>query len=91
MKQVCPKCKAKAVKNGFQNSKQRYKCSVCKHRFQEEYSYKAYWPHINKQIVILLKEGCGVRSISRILQITTHTVLRRMLAISKNCIHLIFH
>lgn len=33
--------------------------------------------------MILLKEGCGVRSISKILNITTKTVLSRMLKISK--------
>ena len=78
----CPKCKGVAIKNGFQNEKQRYKCKVCKTRFQLEYTYKAYLPNTNDLIKCLLKEGCGIRSISRILNISTKTVLTRMLTIA---------
>lgn len=78
----CPKCKGIPVKNGFQNKKQRYKCKSCNNRFQLDYSYKAYYPRTNSLLVGLLKEGCGVRSISRIINISTKTVLSRMLKIS---------
>nr|WP_321232907.1 IS1 family transposase [uncultured Psychroserpens sp.] len=79
----CPKCNEISMKNGFQNNKQRYKCKICNKRFQLEYSYKAYNSDTNELIKILLKEGCGVRSISRIINISTKTVLSRMLKISK--------
>ena len=79
----CPKCKGISIKNGFQNRKQRYKCKTCNYRFQLEYTYKAYGVSINDLIKNLLKEGCGIRSISRILHISTKTVLSRLLKISK--------
>ena len=79
----CPKCNGISVKNGFQNSCQRYKCKICNKRFQLEYSYQAYNSTTNNLIKSLLKEGCGVRSISRIINISSKTVLSRMLKISK--------
>lgn len=80
---TCPDCQGTSVKNGFQNDKQRYKCKLCNRRFQLEYHYKAYTSETNNLIKILLKEGCGVRSISRIINISVKTVLSRMLRISK--------
>ncbi|WP_456243511.1 IS1 family transposase [Tenacibaculum amylolyticum] len=80
---LCPICKGKTVKNGFQNNKQRYKCKNCGKRFQQTYTYHAYKATTNYFIKSLLKEGCGVRSIGRILNISTKTVLSRMLKISK--------
>ena len=78
----CPKCNASSVKNGFQKGVQRYKCKSCNTRFQLDYKYKAYLPDTNSLIKSLLKEGCGVRNISRILNISKNTVLGRMLKIS---------
>ncbi|NDI98177.1 IS1 family transposase [Flavobacterium sp. LaA7.5] len=79
----CIRCKTLAVKNGKQaNGKQRYYCKSCKNNFQSTYSYKAYLKGINTLIKDLLKEGCGIRSISRILKISKKTVLSRMLKIS---------
>lgn len=79
----CPKCRLRAVKNGFQSGKQRYKCTSCKKKFHLKYTYEAYNEHTNSFIISLLKEGCGVRSISRILKISKNTVLSRMLKIAK--------
>ncbi|ELY2018339.1 hypothetical protein SL053_002260 [Flavobacterium psychrophilum] len=42
------------------------------------YSYNAYNPELNKNIISLTKEGLGIRSTSRILRIATSTVLKRM-------------
>ena len=78
----CPNCNKESVKNGLQNNKQRYKCKLCNKRFQLEYTYKAYNSRTNKLIVNLLKEGCGIRGISRIINISTKTVLSRLLKIS---------
>ena len=80
---VCPKCKNRAVKNGFQGNKQRYKCTDCNKKFQLKYTYRAYEVNTNNFIIKLLKEGCGIRSIARILRISKNTVLSRMLKISK--------
>ncbi|MBV7270760.1 IS1 family transposase, partial [Winogradskyella luteola] len=79
----CPKCSGLSVKNGFQNNIQRYKCKVCNKRFQVNYTYKAYNSDTNDLIRSLLKEGCGIRSISRILNISCCTVLSRMLEMAK--------
>ena len=75
----CTKCNtANYIKKGFQNKKQRYYCKNCKTYFQEEYSYLAYNSSTNTMISSLLKEGCGIRSISRILKISKNTVLSNL-------------
>lgn len=83
---ICPKCKSsKIIKNGHtKTQKQQYFCKECKKRFLEYYTYKAYLPMINKLIVQLIKEGLGIRSISRVLQISPTTLLRRIITISKS-------
>lgn len=80
----CTSCNSENyIKKGFQNNKQRYYCKNCKVYFQEEYSYSAYKKLTNTMIKNLLKEGCGIRSIARVLKISKNTVLSRMLKISK--------
>lgn len=80
----CDKCDSNNyIKKGFQNKKQRYYCKNCKTYFQQEYSYLAYRTSTNLMIKSLLREGCGIRSISRILQISKNTVLSRMLKIAR--------
>ena len=83
MKKVCcPDCNEYSVKSGFQNGKQRYKCTVCNKRFQLAYVYKTYNKNTNGLIKSLLKESCSVRGISRVLNISCGTVLSRMLKIA---------
>jgi len=80
---TCAYCAGKLVKNGFSRSrKQRYKCKDCNKTIVENYTYNAYFSYINKQIVILLTEGVGIRSIAKILQISATTLLKRIIAIS---------
>ncbi|MCL9807705.1 IS1 family transposase [Flavobacterium amniphilum] len=81
---LCPKCSGATVKNGFQSAIQRYKCKLCKHKFQVIYKYRAYIKTINESIVVLLKEGCGIRSTSRVLNISKNTVLARIISIGNN-------
>lgn len=78
----CPKCNGPVIKNGFQNNKQRYKCRNCNKRFQLKYAYRAYNINIDTFIKKLLKEGYGIRSIARIINISSKTVLSRILKIS---------
>ncbi|MBL7706317.1 MAG: hypothetical protein JNM21_12300 [Taibaiella sp.] len=47
------------------------------------YTYNAYRPLTNESITRLTKEGCGIRSISRLLKIAVSTVLRRIRHIAK--------
>jgi len=78
----CICCSGRLVKNGFSKAKkQRYKCKDCNKTTVVNYTYKACLPNVNKQIVILLKEGLGIRSITRILQISSTTLLKRIIAI----------
>lgn len=81
---ICTNCYSKnIVKNGTTKTrKQQYVCKNCHKRFIEFYSYKAYKENINFQIIQLTKEGLGLRSIARILQISTTTLLKRVIVIS---------
>ncbi len=82
---LCPYCKNKEiVKNGTtKNKKQQYFCKKCNKRFIEYYTYKAYHPTINPQIIILTKEGLGIRSTARVLHISTTTLLKRIIIIAQ--------
>ncbi|KAA5535566.1 IS1 family transposase [Paenimyroides baculatum] len=80
---TCIYCCGKLLKNGISRAKkQRYKCKDCNKTIVENYTYNAYFSYINKQIVILLTEGLGIRSIARILKISVSTLLKRIIAIS---------
>lgn len=76
--QICPKCKSKAIiKNGFtKNRKQQYHCKTCTTRFIDYYTNKACLPTTNNNIIKLTKEGLGIRSTARILQISATTLDR---------------
>lgn len=78
----CTKCHSpKVIKHGFQsNGKQRFRCKNCLSIFQNDYSYNSYEVS-DSQIVQLLKESCGTRSISRICGISCSTVTRRIIKI----------
>lgn len=84
----CFKCvdgKNLMVKNGKTLSgKQRYLCKNCKTTKVDEYTYGAYQADINQQIITLTKEGLGIRSTARVLQISPTTLLKRILSIAKN-------
>jgi len=81
----CKYCQGKCIKDGFQKSGiQRYECKCCHRKQQANYSYNAYAPGLNKAISIFIKEGVGIRGIARILKISTTTLLKRILAISKS-------
>jgi IS1 family transposase len=63
---------------------QRYRCKACQKTFIITYHNQAYYPQTNHQISSLIKESCGIRSISRLLQISTTTLLKRILSIATN-------
>lgn len=75
---------ASANKNEF--IKQRYLCKACNKTFIKSYNNNAYQPETNQLITSLIKESCGIRSISRLLQISTTTLLKRILSIAENTI-----
>lgn len=83
----CRYCKSEnIVKNGYQsNGCRKYHCKDCQRYFQESYTYQAVIIEDN-QLIVLLKESCGIRSIAHVLvvnvvellNISTSTVIRRI-------------
>ena len=80
----CPYCKNPAIRFGKSTNRQRYRCKVCRRIFMDDYINKAYYRNVNKNIVDHLKEGCGIRSIARLLEIAPGTVLNRIKHIASN-------
>lgn len=79
----CRICNETCIKKGFQqNGNQKFFCRKCLKWQQEVYRYEAYNELTDKNIVVLLKESCGTRSISRILEISATTVAKRILLIA---------
>lgn len=83
---ICENCNSKnIIKNRTtKTKKQQYICKNCNKRFIDFYSYKAYKKNINSQIIQLTKEGLGIRSTARVLNISTTTLLRRIIKIAEN-------
>ena len=75
----CRYCGGVCVKDGLQSNKvQRYKCKDCSRRQQENYRYKAYDQDIDRQIVMLTREGVGIRGLARCIGISSTTILSRI-------------
>lgn len=76
----CKTCTSICKKDGKQKSGvQKYKCKVCG-KYQQR-SYRQIIP--DRSIIQLLKEGCGIRSISRLLKTSPATILRKIHSIAK--------
>ena len=80
----CPICNSvNLIKSGKTGTgKQRYCCKECGKRFITEYSYQAYQPNTNQQIILFTKEGLGIRSTARVLRISVTTLLKRIITIA---------
>ena len=75
----CPFCKSENVrKYGFVNGKQRYLCenNECNHKtFYADYTYNACKPEIRLKIIKMSIDGSGIRTIARVLEISTSIVI----------------
>ncbi|WP_449505911.1 IS1/IS1595 family N-terminal zinc-binding domain-containing protein [Edaphocola aurantiacus] len=82
--QNCKYCHAQhVIKNGFTKSgSQRYRCKECQKRFIGNYKNRACYSGTKESIIALIKEGCSIRSISRLLSISCNTVLKKILFLS---------
>jgi len=80
---ACTICKSdKLIKSGkTATGKQRYCCKECSKRFITDYSYNAYQPNTNLQIILFTKEGLRIRSTARVLRISVTTLLKRIIDI----------
>jgi len=75
-------CKGHLIKYGRIKARQRYQCKKCKCTQMVDYTSLAYSKTVNKDIVNHVKEGCGIRSIARLLNISANTVLSRIKSIA---------
>lgn len=75
----CLKCESKKIIKYGKNKRgnQTYKCNTCKIRFIGKYKNKSYVVS-DTSIITLVKEGCGIRSMARILNISPTTVISRI-------------
>lgn len=84
----CQYCDKTCSKNGFQNNgTQRYRCGHCKKHQQKSYQYLACAPRITEKICKLTTNGCGIRDIARILQISRNTVGKHLLKKARSLKH----
>lgn len=77
---ICPKCGSRHIKkNGTtRQKKQRYRCQRCGKQFLFALSYRnrAWMPHLRELIVPMSLNGSGIRDTSRVLRVSTNTVLK---------------
>jgi len=74
----CQYCHGETIKFGNVGNRQRYRCKNCKRTQLKDYSNQAWKASINSDIVAHVKEGCGIRSIARLLHIAAGTVQGRI-------------
>jgi len=79
----CKHCQGSCIRKGKSNGIQKYQCTGCRKYQRKTYLKAAYLIH-DRELVVLVKEGCGIRSIARILSISCGTVLRRSLKIARS-------
>ena len=82
----CQYCQEPSIKFGKTGTSQRYRCKSCKKIQLNNYERKAFKACINGDIAAHVKEGCGIRSIARLLNISAGTVLRRIKIIADSII-----
>ena len=75
---ACPKCgSTDVIKHGRTAiGKQRYLCKSCRDSFLLEYTYEACKPGIEETIIKMTANASGIRDISRVLGISTDTVMK---------------
>lgn len=75
---ACPRCSSLNVKkNGItRQQKQRYRRKDCKRQFITDYTYQAYKAGVRSLVLPMTINGSGIRDISRVLSISTNTVLK---------------
>ena len=75
---ACPRCSSLNVKkNGISaQHKQRFRCKECERQFITDYTYQAYKAGVRSLVLPMTMNGSGIRDISRVLSISTNTVLK---------------
>lgn len=81
---LCRYCNENCIRHGSFSGKQWYRYNGCKRTFIKCYTYNACKYGTDTWITNHVKEGSGIRSIARLLEISVTTVLSRILSIAKN-------
>ena len=79
---ICNKCEGAIIKHGLIKGRQRYRCKGCNITQMGFYTNNACNLFVNSHIISYVKEGCGIRSIARLLTISANTVIRRIKSIA---------
>ncbi|WP_294680222.1 IS1 family transposase [uncultured Fluviicola sp.] len=79
----CHYCHETCIRKGKQKTVQIYQCKSCLKYQRQDYKYRSKLIE-DQQLIQLVKEGCGIRSIARVLTISNSTVLRRILKIGRS-------
>jgi len=76
----CTNCsKSTLIRKGKRGLHQRFQCKTCGKYQQSSYCTRRYNEGDDKRITLLNAEGVGIRSMSRILEYSVSTILRRIL------------
>lgn len=89
---LCRFCNNSCIRKGWSKNTQKYRCKTCLKYQRKQYVYQSCLV-TPQQIVKLTKEGCGIRSTGRILNISPTTVISRILkiaAVVKRPSHVLF-
>lgn len=78
----CRVCNSNCIKKGKRKGIQQYQCSSCNKYQRASYQYTSY-QIADSTLVACIKEGLGIRSTSRLLDISPTTVLNRIRKIAK--------
>jgi len=62
---------------------QQFRCNACGLYQRELYRYKAYGRDVDRWIIALVKESCGIRGIARLMGLSPTTVIARIKRIAK--------
>lgn len=74
----CAHCSAKCIRKGTYKGTQLLRCGTCLRYQRVQYRYGAWTSGVDDHIILYVREGCGIRSISRIMGIAVSTVIARI-------------
>lgn len=75
---TCHHCGGICINRGRRAGAQVLYCKTCGRYHQATYRYKAWATGMDERITTCVKEGCGIRSIGRMLGISPTTVIARI-------------
>lgn len=74
----CRYCRKACIKKGVRNTVQKYQCKECGKYQQSEYTYRVLSVEKLQEITCLTKEGLGISSISRTVNLSKSMVQRSL-------------